>query len=88
MNGWRYAEAWPDSTTQVIGHDKTMLEITNHTDVSVQVRYRPEIPWQERWIGLDLWLLSAEPVPSWRRAVSRVIGPIIRSGVKKSGNVG
>lgn len=85
-NRWRYAEVYPESSTYAHWNGESgraPLELTNNMDVTVQVKYRPELPWQERFVGLDLWLLSPYPVARWRRVVSRMIRPIARAAVKK-----
>lgn len=85
INRWRYVEVFPESTTLVHyrPEGKSPLEITNRLGVTVQVKYRPKLPWQERFVGLDLWLLGPEHISRWRRAVSRMIRPITRTAVKK-----
>lgn len=83
-NRWKYVEVYPESTTHVHYRPdgRTPLEITNRLDVTVQIKYRVKLPWQERFVALDLWLIGPNPVPRWRRAVSRMIRPITRAAVK------
>lgn len=83
-NRWRHVDVFPESTAEIAwqsGGRLPPVEIVNRLDVTLQVKYRVKLPWQERFVGLDLWLLD-KPA-RWRRVVSHAILPITRAAVKK-----